>query len=110
VTTEEFWPYYLAQHLNPVNRKLHFAGTTFALACLILGMTTGGAAFLLLGVVGAYGLAWIGHFFFEKNAPATFRYPGLSLRADFKMYALMWRGKLDAEIAGFGPKLSALRK
>ena len=92
MTFDEFWPYYVAEHRNATNRKLHFAGTTFGLLCL------GGAArdprLLLVGLIGAYGLAWIGHFFFEKNRPATFKHPLLSLRADFKMYGLMWRGRM----------------
>ena len=28
---EEFWPFYVAQHLNPANRALHFLGTSLAL-------------------------------------------------------------------------------
>jgi len=45
-------------------------------------------ALLAVVPVISYGLAWIGHFFVEKNAPATFRYPFRSLVADFYMYGL----------------------
>lgn len=33
-----------------------------------------------------YGFAWIGHFFFENNRPATFIYPVFSLASDFKLW------------------------
>jgi hypothetical protein len=93
----EFWPYYVSQHRNPVNRALHFVGTT--------ALLVGGATALLLSPwwfasapVAAYGFAWVGHFFFEKNTPATFTHPLWSLRADFRMYQLIWRGGMEPEI------------
>jgi hypothetical protein len=39
-------------------------------------------AILLLG----YGFAWFGHFFIQKNTPATFIYPTFSLMSDFRMF------------------------
>ncbi len=110
MTREEFWPYYVSQHLNPTNRSLHFAGTTLGLACLACAAFAGRPLFLLIGLVSSYGLAWTGHFFFEKNSPATFRYPLLSLQADFRMYALMWKGEMSGEVARLGPTVSALRR
>ena len=98
VSYEEFWPFYVSQHLNPVNRALHFVGTT--------ALLVGGAAALLVSPwwfatapVAAYGFAWVGHFLFEKNTPATFTHPLWSLRGDFRMYQLIWRGRLGPEIA-----------
>lgn len=46
------------------------------------------------GVVGAYGCAWIGHFRFEGNRPATFEYPVWSLASDLRMWSHMARGRL----------------
>ena len=95
---DEFWPFYLSQHLNRTNRRLHFAGTTAAL--VLLAAAAGYRSWPILAAVPAagYGFAWAGHFFFEKNRPATFRYPLLSLRADARLYALTWTSELDAEI------------
>jgi len=93
---EEFWPYYVSQHLNPVNRWLHFAGTTAALGCLAATPLFPPAA--LGAPVAGYGMAWLGHFVVEKNRPATFGNPLWSLRGDFKMWSLMLRGRMAPEI------------
>jgi hypothetical protein len=95
---DEFWPFYLAQHLNPNTRRLHFVGTTAGLILVALAPFLREPRFLLAAVAAAYGCAWVGHFFFERNRPATFKHPLLSLRADFRMYRLMWTGGLDAEV------------
>lgn len=94
---EEFWPFYVSQHLDPTNRALHFAGTSLVLACLALGIFVSPRWLLAMPVAG-YGFAWVGHFFFEKNRPATFRYPLWSLRGDFRMYGLMLLGRMQPEL------------
>jgi len=38
--------------------------------------------FILIG----YGFAWVGHFGFEKNMPATFIYPSYSLLSDWRLF------------------------
>lgn len=89
----EFWPYYLAQHRHPLCRGLHLAGTLAALVCLGLALAVSPLWGLAAPLVG-YGLAWVGHFAFERNQPATFRHPLWSLRADVKMFGLMVTGRL----------------
>jgi hypothetical protein len=93
---EEFWPFYVAQHRNPANRGLHFIGTTLVLACALLAIWT--PWFLAAAPVAGYGFAWVGHFFFEQNRPATFTYPVWSLRGDFRMYRLMLFGRVRPEL------------
>jgi hypothetical protein len=93
---EEFWPFYVSQHLNPTGRKLHFVGTTLALGCLAMAPLRPGA--LLLAPVVGYGFAWVGHALFEKNRPATFTYPLWSLRGDLRMWRLMVAGKMEPEL------------
>ncbi len=95
---EEFWPYYVSQHLDPVNRALHFAGTTLALLALAAALASTTPLWLLVIPVAGYGPAWIGHFFFERNRPATFRHPLWSLRGDFRMYALIWTRRVNAQL------------
>lgn len=93
-TFEAFWPYYLGEHRNPTCRHLHFVGTTLAVVQVVLAIVTLTPLFVLGALISGYFWAWIGHFFVEKNRPATFTYPLWSLAADFKMWAWMLRGKL----------------
>jgi hypothetical protein len=97
-TFAEFWPFYVMEHSRSGTRILHFIGTTLLWICIALMIFSGSAWFLLFGVVLAYGFAWTGHFFIEKNRPATFKHPFFSLVGDFKMYALMITGKMGKEI------------
>jgi hypothetical protein len=94
---EEFWPFYVSQHRDATNRTLHFVGTSLVLVCLALGVLVDPLLLLAAPFCG-YGFAWVGHFFFEKNRPATFRYPLWSLRADFRMYRLMLLGRMRPEL------------
>jgi hypothetical protein len=97
-TFEDFWPHYVHAHRNPVNRALHYAGTTAVLGTVATAALTLNPAWLLLAPVVGYGPAWAGHFIFERNKPATFQHPLWSLRGDFRMYALALRGKMSAEV------------
>ena len=90
----EFWPYYLGEHSKPATRVLHYVGSLAALALLIALIAAGKWWLLPLAFVPGYGLAWVGHFFVEKNRPATFRYPLWSFMGDWKMLALMLTGRL----------------
>ena len=101
-TFEAFWPYYLGEHRDSTNRKLHALGTTLALGTATLAAVTLNPILIPFALVCGYGPAWVGHFFFEKNRPATFTYPRWSLLADFKMYAYFVTGRLDAELAAHG--------
>ncbi len=94
----EFWPYYVGEHSEPKCRALHFAGTSLALVLLLTTIVFSQWWLLLAIPIVGYGLAWIGHFFIEKNKPASFTYPLWSLIADFKMWGLMLAGQMDAEV------------
>jgi hypothetical protein len=91
----EFYPFYLSEHEDQTCRRLHFAGTTIGLACLIIAIITLSAWFILAGLVIGYAFAWAGHFFFEKNRPATFEYPFYSFIGDWVMWKDMIVGKLE---------------
>jgi len=95
---EEFWPYYVGEHRSPVCRALHYGGTFAALGVAATALVTLNPWLALLAPVCGYGPAWIGHFFVEKNKPATFRYPAWSFRGDFKMLGLALQGKMADEV------------
>lgn len=90
---KEFYPFYLSEHQHPVSRLLHFTGTSLILLWIVLAIVQRNAWWLLLIPVGGYGFAWVGHFFFEKNKPATFKYPAYSLASDFILWWDLLRGK-----------------
>ena len=90
----DFYPFYLAEHANRTCRRLHFIGTTLVIVCLAALAVTRNAWWILAALVCGYGFAWIGHFFFEHNKPATFRYPFYSLAGDFRMWWELNLGKL----------------
>ncbi|KAJ3273322.1 hypothetical protein HDV01_004539 [Terramyces sp. JEL0728] len=84
-TLSAFYPFYLGEHANITNRRLHIIGTTGVVALLTTSFFHP-RLLLAIPLVG-YGFAWFGHFVFEKNKPATFRYPIYSLICDFKMWS-----------------------
>ncbi len=93
-----FYPYYLTEHKNTTSRSLHFIGTLLLFVCLIAGIITGRWILLILIPVVGYGFAWVGHFFFEKNKPATFTYPLYSLGSDFVMLWHILTGQIYKKI------------
>ena len=90
----EFYPFYLGEHSNRTCRRLHFVGSSLALACLAAALLTGSWAFILLGLLCGYGFAWVGHFGFERNKPASFKRPLYSFMGDWVMYKDIWTGKI----------------
>lgn len=90
----EFYPFYLGEHANRTCRRLHFLGSTLALVCLVLALTNATWGWLLAGLLCGYGCAWIGHFVFEKNKPASFSRPLYSFMGDWVMYRDMWTGRV----------------
>lgn len=89
-----FYPFYLGEHADRTCRRLHFAGTSLVILTAFYAVATQQFAYLWLMPVFGYGFAWAGHFFFEKNRPATFKYPFYSLMGDFVMYKDIWTGKI----------------
>lgn len=98
----EFWPYYLAEHSKPGTRLLHLLGTLIALATVVVFILIGKWWLFPLALIPGYGAAWIGHFFIEKNKPATFQYPLWSFMGDYKMIWMMLTGRLDRELTRAG--------
>ena len=90
----EFYPFYLSEHANRVSRRLHFAGSSLALGFALLAMLRGDARWLFAALLSGYAFAWVGHFFFEKNRPATFKHPFYSFAGDWVMFKDILIGKI----------------
>jgi len=89
----EFYPFYLAEHSHRTSRRLHFIGSCGVLALLALAIVDRNAWWLLAALFCGYGFAWVGHFFFEKNRPATFKHPFYSFAGDWVMFKDILTGK-----------------
>jgi hypothetical protein len=92
-TFAEFYPFYLSEHENVVSRRLHFIGTSAALALVLVAIASGKWWLLLAALLQGYAFAWVGHFFFEHNKPATFKYPLFSFMGDWRLWWEIISGK-----------------
>src|SRR5262245_54485683 len=90
----EFYPFYLGEHRDPTSRALHYTGTWGSVLCLLALVATGEPWWLVGALICGYAFAWFGHFRFERNKPATFRFPFYSLAGDFRMWWELNLGKL----------------
>jgi hypothetical protein len=82
---KDFYPFYLSQHSDPVCRRLHVAGSLTVLAALAAVLVSQQWLWLFGVPFIGYGFAWVGHFVFEKNKPATFTHPIYSFMGDWVM-------------------------
>ena len=90
----EFYPFYLSEHANRMCRRLHFIGTSLTIGCLVALAVTGNLIWIAAALVCGYAFAWVGHFFFEHNHPATFSHPLYSFAGDWVMYRDMLTGRI----------------
>lgn len=90
----EFYPYYLQEHSNATCRRLHYVGSLLVLGILAYALFTQQWLWLLAMPLAGYGFAWVGHFVFEKNRPATFQYPFYSLLGDWVMLKDAFTGRI----------------
>lgn len=93
-TFKEFYPFYLNEHRNPICRRLHFFASTLIVVLLLIAVIQGSWHLLWFIPLIGYGFAWVGHFFFEHNRPATFKYPLFSLLGDWVMFRDMLIGRV----------------
>ena len=90
----EFYPYYLQEHSNDTCRRLHYVGSLLVLGILAYAIGTQQWALLWTLPIAGYGFAWVGHFVFEKNKPATFKYPLYSFMGDGVMLKDAFTGRI----------------
>lgn len=85
-TFAQFYPFYISEHANTVSRRLHVIGTSIALVLIVTALVTQVAWWLLAALLQGYAFAWVGHYFFEHNRPATFKYPLYSFMGDWRLW------------------------
>lgn len=90
----EFYPFYLSEHSNRTSRRLHFTGSCIALTLIVAAVVRQQWGLLAIALLQGYAFAWVGHFFFEHNRPATFRYPIKSFIGDWRMWWDMLTGRI----------------
>lgn len=90
----DFYPFYLSEHQNRTCRRLHIVGTSLGLALFAGAIVKVDIGWLLAGLIAGHACAWVGHFYFERNRPATFRHPLYSLAGDWIMWSQILRGKI----------------
>lgn len=100
-TYAEFFPFYLREHSEPTCRRLHYFGTGLTLLAYAAAILVN-PWWLLAAPIAGYGFAWFAHFKFERNKPATFKYPLWSLISDYRMFFLWLGGKLGPELEAAG--------
>ncbi|MEY3712638.1 MAG: hypothetical protein RL321_258 [Pseudomonadota bacterium] len=91
---EEFYPFYLGEHADRTSRRLHVIGTSAAVLQILAAIALREPMLCLTALVSGYGFAWVGHYVFEKNRPATFKHPLYSLRGDFRMAREVFSGRI----------------
>jgi len=83
---DSFYKFYLDEHKNKVNIALHYLGTTISLSLIIIFIIQAKYVLILPAFLLGYVFAWVGHFVFEKNKPAAFKYPVMSFLSDLKLW------------------------
>jgi hypothetical protein len=91
---DDFYPFYLGEHANRTCRRLHFTGTSVAVVLLCTAVITQRWWLIAVAFLQGYAFAWIGHFFFEHNKPATFKYPWFSFLGDWRLWWDMLSGRV----------------
>lgn len=91
----EFYRFYLTEHCHIMSRRLHVAGSSIGLYFFSKALRQRKAKYLAYGLLSGYACAWIGHFIFEKNKPASFKQPLYSFISDWRMFADVLRGNLS---------------
>jgi hypothetical protein len=91
----DYYRHYLSLHQNRICRRLHLAGLVFAIGLAAAALATSHWGLALACPLTVYPFAWLGHFMFERNTPATWTNPLLAGLADLRMTWDMMSGRLS---------------
>lgn len=91
----EFYRFYLTEHRNIMSRRLHAVGSSVGIYFFSKAIRQRQPKYFIYGLASGYACAWIGHFVFEKNKPASFKQPLYSFISDWRMLSDIVRGNLS---------------
>lgn len=91
----EFYCFYLTEHRNITSRRLHVLGSVIGGYWIAKAIRHRKTKYVLYGLVPGYACAWIGHFVYEKNKPASFKQPLYSFISHWRMLSDIVRGNLS---------------
>ena len=91
----EFYRFYLTEHRNINSRRLHAVGSSLGIYFWAKAIRQRKAKYLAYGLLSGYACAWVGHFFFEHNKPASFKQPLYSFISDWRVLSDIVRGRLS---------------
>jgi len=91
----EFYRFYLTEHRSMMSRRLHAAGSSVGIYFFSKAIRQRKAKYVVYGLLSGYACAWVGHFVFEKNKPASFKQPFYSFISDWRMLSDIVRGNLS---------------
>lgn len=91
----EFYRFYLTEHRSMMSRRLHAAGSSLGIYFFSKAIRQRKAKYVAYGLLSGYACAWVGHFVFEKNKPASFKQPLYSFISDWRMLSDIVRGNLS---------------
>lgn len=97
----EFYRFYLTEHRNITSRRLHAVGSSVGIYFFSKAIRQRKAKYVVYGLVSGYACAWVGHFMFEKNKPASFKQPLYSFISDWRMLSDIVRGNLSLKDRAF---------
>lgn len=90
-----FYRFYLTEHRNIMSRRLHAVGSSVGIYFFAQAIRQRKPKYFVYGLVSGYACAWVGHFIFEKNKPASFKQPLYSFISDWRMLLDIIRGNLS---------------
>lgn len=90
----DFYRFFLSEHRTPGCRRLHFFGSLGAMFCLAKFIATLNPWWFAAALAWGYGLAWMGHFGFERNRPPSFRQPLYRFASECVMFRDILFGRI----------------
>lgn len=86
---QEFFPIYAEKHNKIGTQILHAIGMILAYFFGVSAILSGEYWYLLVCPMCAYGFGFTAHFWVQKNTPASFEHPLLSILGDHYMTWLL---------------------